>query len=171
MISSRDIRRGNAAAARWLRAGCGTQRREKITKRGERNRSGAIAPASAEASAIRLRQQHEDPRQYLRDAGGVFSFTGGKWQRTIIAAKGRMIEEEKMPISALLARIRRLLPGSGNEHYDEIVRNFGVGTLRPPPTPMSDGELARAIAEFLKETPSSSSVATLGRRIDPSSPL
>jgi hypothetical protein len=36
---------------------------------------------------------------------------------------------------------------------------------------MSDGELARAIAEFLKETPSSSSVATLGRRIDPSSPL
>jgi hypothetical protein len=118
-----------------------------------------------------LRQQHEDPRQYLRDAGGVFSFTGGKWQRTIIAAKGRMIEEEKMPISALLARIRRLLPRSGNEHYDEIVRNFGVGTLRPPPTPMSDGELARAIAEFLKETPSSSSVATLGRRIDPSSPL
>ena len=78
-----------------------------------------------------------------------------------------------MPISALLARIRRLVPrsGAGDAHYDEIVRNFGVGTLRPPPTPMSDGELARAIAEFLKEAPSSESVATLGRRIDPSTPL
>jgi hypothetical protein len=76
-----------------------------------------------------------------------------------------------LPISALLARIRRLVPGSRDEHYDEIVRNFSVGTLRPPPTPMSDGELARAIAEFLKEAPSSKSVATLGRRLDPSSPL
>ncbi|SFH83937.1 hypothetical protein [Bradyrhizobium sp. cf659] len=76
-----------------------------------------------------------------------------------------------MPISALLARIRRLVPISGDQHYDEIVRNFGVGTLRPPPTPMSDGELARAIAEFLREQPSSKSVATLGRRLDPSSRL
>ena len=76
-----------------------------------------------------------------------------------------------MPISTLLARIRRLVPRSGDQHYDEIVRNFGVGTLRPPPTPMSDGELARAIAEFLREQPSSESVATLGRRLDPSSRL
>lgn len=76
-----------------------------------------------------------------------------------------------MPISALLARIRRLVPSSGDRHYDEIVRSFGVGTLRPPPTPMSDGELAQAIAEFLKEQPSSESVAALGRRLDPSSPL
>ena len=76
-----------------------------------------------------------------------------------------------MPISAFLARIRRLIPRSGDEHYDEIVRNFGVGTLRPPPTPMSDGELARAIAEFLKEQPSSESVGALGRRLDPSTPL
>nr|WP_249803651.1 hypothetical protein [Bradyrhizobium sp. 21] len=71
----------------------------------------------------------------------------------------------------MLARIRRLVPRSGDEHYDEIVRSFGVGALRPPPTPMSDGELARAIAEFLKDRPSSGSVATLGRRLDPSSPL
>lgn len=76
-----------------------------------------------------------------------------------------------MPISALLARIRRLVPKTSDQHYDEIVRNFGVGTLRPPPTPMSDGELSRAIAEFLKQSPSSTSVATLGRRLDPSSPL
>ncbi|WP_453952657.1 hypothetical protein [Bradyrhizobium sp. USDA 377] len=76
-----------------------------------------------------------------------------------------------MPISALLARIRRLVPRSDDRHYEQIVRNFGVGTLRPPPTPMSDGELARAIAEFLKGRPSSESVATLGRRLDPSSRL
>jgi hypothetical protein len=84
---------------------------------------------------------------------------------------GRTIEEERLPISALLARIRRLVPNARDEHYDEIVRSFGVGALRPPPTPMTDGELARAIAEFLKETPSTEAVATLGRRLDPSSPL
>jgi hypothetical protein len=82
-----------------------------------------------------------------------------------------MPRRKDLPISALLARIRRLVPRSGDEHYDEIVRNFGVGTLRPPATPMSDGELARAIAEFLKEQPSSESVAALGRRLDPSTPL
>ncbi|MET4272564.1 MULTISPECIES: hypothetical protein [unclassified Bradyrhizobium] len=80
-------------------------------------------------------------------------------------------EEDKVPISKLLARIRRLVPRSGDQHYDEIVRNFGVGTLRPPPTPMSDGELARAIAEFLREQPSSESVGALGRRLDPTTPL
>jgi hypothetical protein len=71
----------------------------------------------------------------------------------------------------LLARIRRLVPQSDDRHYDEIVRSFGVGALRPPPTPMSDRELAEAIAEFLKEQPSSESVAALGRRLDPSTPL
>jgi hypothetical protein len=137
----------------------------------ERARVSRIVSSSAEASAIRLRQQHEDPVSIFRDAGGVLSFTDSKWQPTIIAANGADAEEERLPISALLARIRRLVPRSGDEHYDEIVRNFGVGTLRPPATPMSDGELARAIAEFLKEQPSSESVAALGRRLDPSTPL
>ncbi|MEK9280357.1 MULTISPECIES: hypothetical protein [unclassified Bradyrhizobium] len=74
-----------------------------------------------------------------------------------------------MPISALLARIRKLIPNTKDQHYDEIVRNFGVGALRPPPTPMSDRELARAIAEFLKDSPSSETVANLRRRLDPTS--
>jgi hypothetical protein len=74
-----------------------------------------------------------------------------------------------MPISALLARIRKLIPRKSDDHYEEIVRGFSVGALRPPPTPMSDGELARAIAEFLKDSPSSESVSSLGRRLDPSS--
>lgn len=74
-----------------------------------------------------------------------------------------------MPISTLLARIRKLIPAQ-DDHYEEIVRGFGNGALRPPPSPMSDRELARAIAEFLKEVPSSENVSSLGRKLDPSSP-
>lgn len=74
-----------------------------------------------------------------------------------------------MPISALLARIRKLIPKRKERHYDEIVRGFGVGALRPPATPMTDSELARAIADFLKDAPSAETVSSLGRRLDPSS--
>ena len=76
-----------------------------------------------------------------------------------------------MPISALLARIRKLIPINHEDHYEEIVRGFGNGALRPPPTPMNDRELSRAIADFLKDAPSVETVGTLGRRLDPSSPL
>lgn len=76
-----------------------------------------------------------------------------------------------MPIFALLARIRKLIPRKNDQHYDQIVRGFGNGTLRAPPTPMSDRELSRAIADFLRETPSTEALSSLGRRIDPSSPV
>jgi len=49
--------------------------------------------------------------------------------------------------------------------------NFCNGALRPPPTQMNDRELSRAIADFLKDAPSVEAVGTLGRRLDPSSPL
>jgi hypothetical protein len=74
-----------------------------------------------------------------------------------------------LPISALSARIRKLIPRQKDDHYEEIVRGFGNGTLRTPVTPMSDGELGRAIAEFLKDAPSVETVSDLGRRINPSS--
>jgi hypothetical protein len=74
-----------------------------------------------------------------------------------------------MPISALLARIRRLVPRQNDAHYDEIVRNIGAGTLRPPPSPMTDREVSKAIAEFLKDAPSAENVSSLGRKLDPSS--
>jgi hypothetical protein len=74
-----------------------------------------------------------------------------------------------LPISALLARIRKLIPRQNDRHYDEIVRGFGVGALRTPASPMSDGELARAIADFLRHAPSAKTVSSLGRRFDPSS--
>lgn len=76
-----------------------------------------------------------------------------------------------MPVSALLTRIRRLIPGRSNEHYEEIVRAFGNGTLRAPPSPMTDQELSRAIADFLEGKPTTEALAGLGRRLDPSSPL
>ncbi len=78
-------------------------------------------------------------------------------------------QEIQLPIAALLARIRKLVPQKNDRHYDEIVRGFGVGELRTPATPMSDGELARAIADFLKDAPSAEAVSSLGRRFNPSS--
>ena len=76
-----------------------------------------------------------------------------------------------MPISALLARIRALIPRRHDDHYEEIARGFGNGALRAPPTPMSDRELSQVIADFLRDAPSVDNVGTLGRRLDPSTPL
>ena len=76
-----------------------------------------------------------------------------------------------MPLATLLARIRKLIPDLKDDHYEEIVRGFGNGALRPPPSPMSDRELAQAIAEFLREAPSAENVSGLGRKLDPSSPI
>jgi hypothetical protein len=87
------------------------------------------------------------------------------WQRSRTASA----REVQLPISALLARIRKLIPRHKDRHYDEIVRGFGVGALRTPVSPMSDGELARAIADFLKDSPSAETVSSLGRRFNPSS--
>lgn len=80
----------------------------------------------------------------------------------------RQREEPGLPISALLARIRKLIPRQNDHHYDEIVRGFGIGALRPPPAPMSDRELSRAIAQFLKTAPSAENLSSLSRRLDPS---
>jgi len=49
------------------------------------------------------------------------------------------------------------------------LRGFGVGALRTPATPMSDQELSKAIADFLRDAPSAEAVSNLGRRFDPSS--
>jgi hypothetical protein len=80
-------------------------------------------------------------------------------------------QEDALPIAALLARIRKLIPEHDDRHYDEIVRSFGNGALRAPAVPMSDRELAYAIADFLEDAPSAQAVGSLDRRIDPSSPL
>jgi len=74
-----------------------------------------------------------------------------------------------LPISTLLARIRKRIPNPRKDHYEEIARGFGNGVLRTPPSPMSDRELSQAIADFLKDAPSAESVSSLGRKLDPSS--
>jgi len=79
--------------------------------------------------------------------------------------------EDHIPIATLLARTRKIIPKKDDRYYDEIARGFGNGALRAPATPMSDSELACAIADFLKEAPSAEAVSSLGRRLDPSSPL
>ena len=56
-----------------------------------------------------------------------FQFPGA-WQQPRTSAR-----EVHVPISALLARIRELIPKQDDRHYDEIARGFGVGELRTPP--------------------------------------
>lgn len=85
------------------------------------------------------------------------------------ARQQALAREVQLPISALLTRIRKLIPQQNDRHYDEIVRGFGVGALQTPATPMSDQELSRAIADFLRDAPSAEAVSSLGRRFNPSS--
>lgn len=111
----------------------------------------------------------KDPAVVSRTAVG-FSFFGRRWQQSPSSAKGGLNKEAHLPIPTLLARIRKLIPWRQNDHYEEIVRGFGNGALRPPPTPMSDRELAQAISEFLKDAPSAENVGSLGRKLDPTLP-
>jgi hypothetical protein len=79
-------------------------------------------------------------------------------------------QEGALSFAALRIRIRKLIPKRDDSHYNEIVRSFGNGALRAPAA-MSDRELAHAIADFLKDSPSAESVGSFDRRVDPSSPL
>lgn len=72
-----------------------------------------------------------------------------------------------MPFSAILGRIRKLLLVDGAEHYAAIERSLWDGSLHPPVIPMSDAELAKAIAEFRKTPPSAGSIKTLGQHFNP----
>jgi hypothetical protein len=59
-------------------------------------------------------------------------------------ARGRF----KLPIAALLARIRKLIPRHNDRHYDEIVHGFWSGRAANAGTPMNDHELSQVIAGF-----------------------
>ncbi|HVX77632.1 MAG TPA: hypothetical protein VHB49_15975 [Bradyrhizobium sp.] len=72
-----------------------------------------------------------------------------------------------MPISALLARIRKLVPSPQDDRYQQIKDGFGDGTFRPPITPMTDQELSMAISEFLKASPGAETNAALAKRFNP----
>ena len=72
-----------------------------------------------------------------------------------------------MPFRNFLARIRKLLPLESDIHYASISKSMESGTLRQPVQPMSDRELAEAIAEFRKTVPSAASRKTLGIAFNP----
>lgn len=129
--------------------------------------SSAVGYSSA-ATSREVRAWKTPPAS--SDDGGVFPFSG-TLAALAVERHGQVRRRFNLPISTLLARIRKLIPDPHDDHYEEIARGFGNGALRSPPSPMSDRELARAIAEFLKEAPSAESVSSLGRKLDPSSPV
>jgi hypothetical protein len=72
-----------------------------------------------------------------------------------------------MPYRDFLARIRSLLSSDFDAQYTSISRDLESGALRQPVQPMSDKELADAIAEFRKSAPSAASSARLARAFNP----
>lgn len=72
-----------------------------------------------------------------------------------------------MPFRQFLARIRELISTDHQEHYMAISRDLEIGALRQPAQPMSDSELAAAMAEFVKHRPSDASRDALNARFNP----
>jgi hypothetical protein len=72
-----------------------------------------------------------------------------------------------MPFREFLGRIRKLIPSESDGHYTSISRDLESGALRQPVKPMSDRELAHAIAEFRKSAPSTASRGRLDDAFNP----
>ncbi|SFM26929.1 hypothetical protein SAMN03159423_0308 [Bradyrhizobium sp. NFR13] len=76
-----------------------------------------------------------------------------------------------MPFQQFLARVRQLFPLGDDEHYCSVARDLESGALRHPVQPMSDSELAAAIAEFRKTPLSEQSRNTLRDAFNPKKSL
>jgi hypothetical protein len=72
-----------------------------------------------------------------------------------------------MTYTAILNRIRLLIPPELEEHYKAVRRGFEEGDLTAPTLAVSNMELARAISEFTGSPPNEASIATLERRLNP----
>jgi hypothetical protein len=72
-----------------------------------------------------------------------------------------------MAYTAILQRIRLLIPTKLDGHYKAVCRAFEEGDLTAPSLPISDMQLARAISEFTSLPPNEASIATLERRLNP----
>jgi hypothetical protein len=72
-----------------------------------------------------------------------------------------------MGYTAILQRIRLLIPAELDGHYKAIRRGFEEGDLTVPALPISEMQLARAISEFTGYPPNEASIATLERRLNP----
>jgi hypothetical protein len=69
-----------------------------------------------------------------------------------------------LPHIAFLARVRRLFT-TPSPHLDLIADAVTNGTLKQPPQPMSDQELARAIRDFQSMPLSEAALKKLGARL------
>jgi hypothetical protein len=72
-----------------------------------------------------------------------------------------------MAYTAILQRIRLLIPEELDGHYNAIRRGFEEGDLTTPSLAISNMVLARAISEFTGYPPNEASIATLERRLNP----
>jgi hypothetical protein len=73
----------------------------------------------------------------------------------------------QMAHTAILQRIRLLIPLELNGHYKAVRSAFEEGDLTAPSLSISDMTLARAISEFTSCPPNEASIATLERRLNP----
>jgi hypothetical protein len=71
-----------------------------------------------------------------------------------------------MTLTAILKRIRLLIPAKLDGHYNAVCRAFEDGDLTAPSLSISDIQLARAISEFTSIPPNEASIATLERRLN-----
>jgi hypothetical protein len=72
-----------------------------------------------------------------------------------------------MAYTAILRRIRLLIPADRDGHYNAVRRGFEEGDLTVPGLSIPDLELARAISEFMMFPPNEASIRTLERRLNP----
>jgi hypothetical protein len=72
-----------------------------------------------------------------------------------------------MAYTAILERIRLLIPAELDGHYKAVCRGFEEGDLTAPSLSISNMTLARAISEFTSYPPNEASIETLERRPNP----
>jgi hypothetical protein len=75
--------------------------------------------------------------------------------------------EAHMAHTAILKRIRLLIPAKLDGHYESIRRGFNEGDSTTPSRSISEMELARAISEFTSFPPNEASIEILERRLNP----
>jgi hypothetical protein len=73
----------------------------------------------------------------------------------------------RMAYTAILNRIRLLIPAELDGHYKSIRRSFEAGDLTAPSLSISEMQLARAISEFTSFPPNEASIETLEKRLNP----
>src|SRR5258708_24552774 len=70
----------------------------------------------------------------MKDPVSIFGCWRGFQLRVACQRSPTSTREVQLPIAALLAHIRKLIPQKNDRHYVEIVRRFGAGELPTPAT-------------------------------------